>query len=212
MGMEMPTRVLDVGDSSTRKDGIRVFATRGAAGKYIALSYCWGGPQQLALTTQTMTQMLKEINLTALPQTLQDAVYITRKLGVRYLWVYALCIIQDSKEDMGHELKTMAQIYHNSSITISAASASGVHAGFLQPRQPKPSKHPRFKLPYRSLHDTAIQGTVMLQEYAFSNPYSELINHRAWALAAGTPPQPSASNLRDAQVAVAVPDDQIRRE
>lgn len=34
-----------------------------------------------------------------LPKTGQDAVFIVRKLGFRYLWVDSLCIIQDDEDD-----------------------------------------------------------------------------------------------------------------
>jgi len=102
----------------------------------------------VALTTQTLARMQQAIDLNVLPKTHQVAVFVTQRLGLRYLWIDAVCIIQDSQKDMEKGLKTMAQTYHNSAITISAASASSAHDGVLQKRQPKPSKYPPFKLPY----------------------------------------------------------------
>ncbi|KAM7208558.1 HET domain containing protein [Naviculisporaceae sp. PSN 640] len=178
----LPTRVLDVGDPADEPRSLRLFETSGAVGKYVALSYCWGGPQQVALTTQTHTQMHQAIDLDTLPKTLQDAVFVTQKLGLRYLWIDALCIIQDSQADMEKELKTMALTYRNAAITISAASASTVHDGFLQPRHPKPSKYPRFKLPYRSWEDDSLPGSVIVQERIYHVPCADPISQRAWTL------------------------------
>ncbi|KAM7210917.1 HET domain containing protein [Rhypophila decipiens] len=138
----LPTRLLDVCDPNTQSR-LRLFETLGA--------------------------MQQEINLGILPRSLQDAVFLTRNLGLRYLWIDALCIVQDSREYMEKELKIMAQTYRNATITISAATASSVHDGFLQTRRPKPSKCPRFKLPF-------------LQERIPYNACADPINQRAWTL------------------------------
>lgn len=71
------------------------------------------------------------IAVSSLPLTVQDAVTVTRQIGLRYLWVDALCIIQDSVEDRDAEIGQMAQYYQNASVTIIAASASGSDKGFL---------------------------------------------------------------------------------
>ena len=41
----------------------------------------------------------------------QDAITVTRKLGIRYLWVDALCIIQDSNSDKANEIREMGNVY-----------------------------------------------------------------------------------------------------
>ena len=65
-------------------------------------------------------------------QTLRDAVKITRLLGIRYLWIDALCIIQDSKADWEKEASMMGKVYKDSCITVAATCASGASEGFLQ--------------------------------------------------------------------------------
>ncbi|KAK5652099.1 hypothetical protein OQA88_10877 [Cercophora sp. LCS_1] len=125
--------------------------------------------------------MEKGINIADLPKTLQDAVFVTRKLGMRYLWVDALCITQDSKEDMEKELETMGQTYRYATTTISAACATSVQQGFLHQREPKPSMYPRLTLPYRAWSDGPSVG-VTLQEENQYDPRTEPINSRAWTL------------------------------
>jgi hypothetical protein len=66
-----------------------------------------------------------------LPQTIQDAISVTHRLGIRYLWVDALCIIQDNPIDKSTEINAVGANYKNATLTISAASAASVELGFL---------------------------------------------------------------------------------
>ncbi|CAI6332215.1 unnamed protein product [Periconia digitata] len=68
----------------------------------------------------------------SMPQNFQDAVTVTRMLGIQYLWIDSLCIIQDSKEDWEREGAKMGDIYHNAYVTIAATCASKSEDGFLQ--------------------------------------------------------------------------------
>ncbi len=55
------------------------------------------------------------------PRTVQDAVNLVRLLGLRYLWVDSICIVQDSQADMQDQFPKMGQIYGNALLTIVAA-------------------------------------------------------------------------------------------
>lgn len=106
--------------------------------RYVTLSYCWGpsGENSAITTKSNLKQRLQNIPVEILPKTLKDAVVITRKLGVRYLWVDALCIIQptesDSK-DWQQQSAVMGDIYRNSLCTIAASGATHGQAGcFLE--------------------------------------------------------------------------------
>jgi hypothetical protein len=111
----------------------------GDRGQYIALSYCWG--KSLAYTTTTKNlQAHKQdggIEYAQLPKTLQDAVFLTRYLGIRYLWADCLCILQDDKADWEYEASRMADVYSNAYLTIAATRASHCGEGFLQARKVK---------------------------------------------------------------------------
>ena len=74
---------------------------------------------------------IPEENIT---KTFQDAIYITRSLGLRYLWIDSLCIIQLSDMDWRSESALMSSIYGGSTITIAAAGATdGTKGCFLKP-------------------------------------------------------------------------------
>src|SRR5271163_3240815 len=84
--------------------------SKGVRGKWVAMSY--------------LDDHVIGIPFEKMPRTIQDAVSITRMIGVRYLWVDSLCILQDSNDDWEHESSTMANVYRNSVVTIAANSAS----------------------------------------------------------------------------------------
>lgn len=100
--------------------------------KYTALSYCWGKSQNFVTTIDNLEGMREKIPWEKLPLTIQDAILITRGLGIRYIWVDALCIIQDSPQDWRAESTKMAEIYGGSFLTISAALGDSVHHGLMQ--------------------------------------------------------------------------------
>lgn len=128
--------------------------------------------------------MCKGIPVSSLPKTLQDAVFITRALSERYLWIDSLCIIQDCAADKVNEIGRMMDIYKRAYITISTASARDISRGFLKPR----SYHTRYK--DLSLHEirlplscpngrqSSILATKWTQELLYQNPTEQ----RAWVL------------------------------
>ena len=102
--------------------------------QYAALSYCWGRIEQPSTTKFNVA--LREYNLQyeELPQTLQDAILMTRMLGLDYLWIDAICIVQDDKEEWASEAARMGEIYSMAHIVLAATAANSATEGFLRPR------------------------------------------------------------------------------
>ena len=122
-------------DPNTGK--IRLYEAKGELAPYTTLSYIWGGPQPLTTTKDTLsTHVLTGFNESDAPLTIRDAIQTTRILGLRYLWVDALCIIQDDDDDKNREIAQMRDIYKQSSLTIVAAGARSVREGFLHSLRP----------------------------------------------------------------------------
>lgn len=98
----------------------RLHISNGEYGPYIALSYCWGSTNPAVTTRHNLKERVKEIPFSDLPRTVHDAITVTRRLGIRFLWVDVLCIAQDSinGEDWVHESSRMADIYGNAYLTI----------------------------------------------------------------------------------------------
>ncbi|KAK8235115.1 heterokaryon incompatibility protein-domain-containing protein [Phyllosticta capitalensis] len=90
---------------------------------YAALSYCWGGHKPECMTTpKTIDQNMRCIGWKSMPQTFQDAVTFTRGLGLKYLWIDSICIIQDevSSDDWRREAGRMFGVYKNAKVTFAA--------------------------------------------------------------------------------------------
>ncbi len=128
----MPTRVVDVGGRSGKKEP-SVFVTDGCLGKYIALSYCWGDgvKHEIKLKKATYQAMVGRIDEQRMTQTHREALQLARQLGFRYVWIDALCIIQDSNEDWQTESLKMTEVYGNAELTLVAGRASDSTKGFV---------------------------------------------------------------------------------
>lgn len=132
----LPTRILDLGDDPSSPTIKLVLPSPADRAPYIALSHSWGCSQPLTTTTTTLDSHLSPgIPLTSLPPTFADAILITRRLGLRHLWIDSLCIIQDSPADWSVQASLMGQVYRNSYLTLSATASSSPHTGIFRTRQ-----------------------------------------------------------------------------
>ncbi|KXJ95829.1 heterokaryon incompatibility protein-domain-containing protein [Microdochium bolleyi] len=126
----LPTRVLDLGVSAT--DNISIYeAPRDQAEDYAALSHCWGGHIPARTITANLGERMQNLDVNGLPQNFRDAIWVSRALEIRYLWIDALCIIQDSSEDWFREARQMSSIYAGAKIVISALDSPSSTMGFL---------------------------------------------------------------------------------
>jgi hypothetical protein len=170
----LPTRVIYVGHGSL---DVRLYESKiGETGEYIALSYCWGGPQAVTTTREAIDRYTTGIDVSSLPQTIRDAIRTVRRLGFSYLWVDALCIIQDCPEDRAREILAMGDAYKNASLTIVAANNPTVTAGFLNPR-PSPQT---CTLPM--LTPDGETGVISIIPKLYGSQPKEPLYTRAWAL------------------------------
>ncbi|KIW49260.1 hypothetical protein PV05_10954 [Exophiala xenobiotica] len=128
----MPTRVIDVGCPPDESAAFLV-ATEGRAGKYIALSYCWGDgvKPEVKLMKSTYDALLRRIDEERMFRTHQEALQVARELGFQYLWIDAICIIQDSLEDWQIESAKMTQVYGNAELTLVAGRNGDSTKGFI---------------------------------------------------------------------------------
>ncbi|KAH7165267.1 heterokaryon incompatibility protein-domain-containing protein [Dactylonectria macrodidyma] len=131
----LPTRVLEISGTSAADTTLRLLESHGQEGRYVALSYVWGDPKHQYTTVKSNLAAHKEdIEFDQLPYALAEAVMCTLQLGLKYLWVDALCIIQDSPEDKVKEIAGMSQVYKNAWVTVSAAMSTGATVAFMDPR------------------------------------------------------------------------------
>ncbi|KAK0502566.1 heterokaryon incompatibility protein-domain-containing protein [Armillaria luteobubalina] len=173
-GVHLPTRVIDCADEGQP----RLFVGLGAEGNYVALSYVWGENQPNCTKSSNLDSYTEAIPLDNIPKTILDAITVTRKLGLRFLWVDALCILQDSREDKAREIAQMQRIFHDAYVTVIAACARKVSDGFLHDRRATIAGWDGTLLPFRC-PDGGI-GTMQLQSLRIAP--KEPVDERAWCL------------------------------
>lgn len=173
----LPTRVIDVGALEGRSP--RLLETNRQPAHYIALSHCWGSQisshTNLRLLQSNVQDLLSEIPLGSISKTFQDAIEVVRKLKFRYLWIDALCIIQDSRSDWEDESARMNDVYECSHLTLVATSAVSSNEGFVErPRLPIVT------LPYRDDDDPTIEGRFSISRSIYGRHPWDLVDRTAW--------------------------------
>ncbi|CCF41923.1 heterokaryon incompatibility protein [Colletotrichum higginsianum] len=120
--------------------------------------------------------MEEGIRIGDLQQTVRDAIAVTRRLGFRYLWIDALCIIQDCNADKDREIGNMAMIYKNAAVTVAAGTAERAGDGFLDMKATYLPEH-RFCV---SMRADGGMGTVYLRAEAHIPKHT--LDGRGWVL------------------------------
>lgn len=138
---KLPTRLIDVG--SIDQPLLRLLETAEdtvVSGAYIALSHPWGDtrtyePFRTLRTDPSagheVERFRQAIPYEDLPATFKDAVDTTRDLGVRYLWIDSICIIQGSGGDFNVEAKKMEDVFSGAYCVLAASRANNQLDGFL---------------------------------------------------------------------------------
>ena len=148
---------------------------------YVALSYCWGPLQYTSMrtTTSTIDSWTTATPWGRLPRTIQDAALVIYQLGIRFIWVDALCIVQDDQKDKRREIFQMPRIYGQATLTIDAARAKDAQPGFLENRVATEGPKAVFQIPFRC--DDGEVGSVILL-HAEKQFDSEPLDMRARAM------------------------------
>jgi len=131
----LPDRVLEVLDAQGMSC-LKLEEPNGTVEQYIALSHCWGNTAGLRTLNSNVDAFKESIEFNKLPKTFKDAVIITRELGIRYLWIDSLCIIQDSEQDWFEQSARMGEVYSGAWLTISASASTSTDSGCFVPRPP----------------------------------------------------------------------------
>ncbi|KAK4115383.1 HET-domain-containing protein [Canariomyces notabilis] len=171
----LPTRVLYVGSEHREP---RLVEIHNEEAQYTALSHCWGGMQHIHLTTtrQTLEDRRESIPLTTLPRTFRDAVLLTRMIGIEYIWIDSLCIIQDDDEDWARESARMAEVYQNAALTISADGAANDSEGLFEPSRKRSVEESRIQASHPADSAPVYVRKTTLRPFG---DYVHVITHRS---------------------------------
>lgn len=168
-----PTRIIDLGLLQERwKICVRLTNESDVNMIYVTLSHCWGNAGKCVLNHNTYDELFAGIPADKLPPTFADAVRICRRLNQRYLWIDALCIIQDDPADWSHEARQMSTVYQNSLFTIAALTAKDSLEGCFAMRLPS------------AYHSCVLPGSLGLRipGHLWFGPEDPQLHTRAWVL------------------------------
>jgi hypothetical protein len=129
---QWPSRLLAVGEHNDT--AVRLCETSKIISStlhYTTLSHCWGDFVPIRLLTTNISEFLRGIPLDSIPRTFRDAVETTRSLGLSYLWIDSICILQDSAQDWAVESNRMYEIYRNSYLNLAAVASTNATGGLV---------------------------------------------------------------------------------
>ncbi|ROW14314.1 hypothetical protein VPNG_03961 [Cytospora leucostoma] len=166
-------------------EGVVLRSTRGFSSdtKYIALSHCWGNTKPRCMTTsKNYDRQCQKIPWADIPKTFREAMQYTQRLGVRYIWIDSVCIIQPGDDqyydDWLVEAVRMSDYYYNAYVTLAAASSADCHGGLFS-KQPD-RKHCLFRATIGGKHCQFFAARTS-EDVHYRNAYAEIQAHR-WPL------------------------------
>ena len=173
---KLPTRVIYVGD--TMNPEVFLHVSTGESSPYVALSHCWGGILKEKCVQSNLATYQNGINLSELPATFKDAIRVTRELGFLYIWIDALCILQDDPNDWKREAAMMSTYYGGSALTIAAGDTKCSVDGFLRSREDRIHAAP---LGTYTMPDHTVRN-LFIQRCDTSHWVGRSLDQRGWTL------------------------------
>jgi len=222
----LPTRVLDVSDpdiirlvdgqgdlSQDRLDALELYQDWRQnddwrrygpsehlfmAGRFVALSHRWRSSDEHNFCTHRCNLAARQagIRFSDLPKRFQDAVTVTRALGVRCLWIDSICIVQPHRgataecpdgcgqsDDWEGECGKMSDYFGSAYCTLAATSATNpaVDEGILEPSELLAARTCVLPGSVRNRWDPTEQKPGAFDDFAADVEGSEL-NKRGWVL------------------------------
>lgn len=163
----MPSRVIDVRAEETSDCRLVVLdpASPPSDTRYIALSYCWGDEAasnvQFRTEKANLSDRQRGFMLPSVTPVLRDAVEVARVLDIPYLWIDALCIVQDDLQDWAAEAAKMSLVYGNAWLTICAANSTSCLESFLK----RPAEN-SMSIEFSSRLNPCVRGEAWLRFHA----------------------------------------------
>lgn len=176
-----PTRLLKL-DHGKNHPNVRLVYTAQTGSEnvqYATLSHCWGRTLFAKLTRSLIEDYRSHIPWETLSLTFQHAVMACLRLDIQYLWIDALCIVQDDGDDWLYEAGRMVGVYSNSYVNISADASSSGSDGLFRQRNPIPLQS--FAVPHRN-HETDVPTCIFYTNRWQRSVYEGPLARRAWTV------------------------------
>jgi hypothetical protein len=164
-------------DSTT----VKLVESHGIVRTYCALSYCWGPKDKQPLRTvhENYNRHVIGIALDKLPKTFQDFVLLARGIGVDYVWIDSLCLMQDDEQDWKSQAKTMDAVYRNATLVVAAAGAEDSTKGLFITDRPHTQV---WNMPYGPGGIQGVFNISMLPAHHLKGTMEVPLRNRGWVL------------------------------
>lgn len=119
----------------------RLVLTSGERDRYLTLSHRWSS-NPFQLLKGNIVALQQTIPKEGIPLTFDHAIFMTKVLGFRYIWIDSLCIIQDDSEDRTAEIGKMGEIFENAACMLAAVDtvqSDGSDSGLFERTIPGPA-------------------------------------------------------------------------
>ncbi|KAI0166556.1 heterokaryon incompatibility protein-domain-containing protein [Xylariaceae sp. FL1272] len=190
----LPSRCIEIESENGQIPKYTLRETGGREGKYIALSHRWGNDTELVKTLRVnydcrlgkCTKASCQNCQTPFETTLFTHTYeIATKLGIKFVWIDSLCIIQDDLDDWDQESAKMADYYQHAWLTVAATRTTNEGGLFGEIETKNIARVSR--LPYRDKSGTqkghfyvqCTGGKAISRDYKTAVSRSELLR-RGW--------------------------------
>ncbi|RMJ15017.1 hypothetical protein CDV36_005305 [Fusarium kuroshium] len=179
----LPTRLVDVAKIFRGSEsGVKLIDSTGQRGTYMCLSHCWGkAPIEIMTKKSSLQERLDFIPSQELPPSFHQAIQLVRKLGIPYLWIDSLCIIQNDDEDWKREAAQMVNIYRNAYATLAVTWSPDSRGGCFSKVIPTQCFNLRSTSGHEFMIGVGIGVKSDISEFARVKQYFPLYN-RAWCL------------------------------
>lgn len=165
-------------------NSVRIVSTKSLSPdtEYFTLSHRWGSPPGILLSEDTRFLLTEDISSHLLrcpgATVFQQAIHVTRCLGFRYIWVDALCIMQDAEAEKKSEIMRMDDIYFNSKLNISASEADPLRG--LEFDRNTLLTNPHVTMTKVPRKPEVISLYVFSEETHYRFPFGKPLNSRGW--------------------------------
>lgn len=171
---EIPARLLELSPDGP-KCRLRNVSEMPSNPRYATLSHCWGNIEVFRLVMTNFELLCHDVPISKLCKTFRDGITATLALGLNYLWIDSLCIIQDDEEDWARESIRMSAVYGNAVANLAATDSVDGNGGLFFERDILRSTSPTFQTAKGRLY--GVTEHVKFIKSMVSSPLAQ----RAWA-------------------------------
>ncbi len=143
----LPTRLLYIGEPEAQCVTLCATKTLPPDTAYVTLSHCWGQVKFMTLTRNNVKAFEAGFEISKLPKSFRDAIYVTRTMSIQYIWIDCFCIIQDSEDDWKRESTLMMDVYGGGVFNIAATGAPDAETGLFFNRRGSIPRSMIFEIP-----------------------------------------------------------------